>query len=173
MRYLLTFVFIAICIATQAQQQRRGTYTPKPKREKSAPLPPAKTEVGFDAGYSPIEYGGGPTARVVASARMQKHLQLFAGADVVLSGLRNDIGFGAGLNFPFGTQRSYFYPGIYIGHYIGTSSVFGGQVGYVGYVSKGIALHIEGGYRWGAHGSVVSNGVSYVPVVVGMRFALD
>jgi hypothetical protein len=173
MKYLYTLMLLALCHSMQAQIRRPGTYTPKPKPEKQAALPPAEREVGLAAGYCPTEYDGGPTARMIIAARTQKHLQLFATADAVLGKLRTDIGFGAGINFPFGSLRSYFYPGIYVGYYIGTSSVFGGQLGYVGYVSRGIALYAEAGYRWGPQGSIVSNGVSYIPIVVGVRITVD
>lgn len=170
MKYLLTALLITNTLTLFAQQQKDAN---TPKSEKKLLTTPSKTEAGFDAGYCPIEYGGGPTGRVVISSRAKKHVQLFCNLDVVLSGLRTDIGLGAGANFPVGSQRSYFYPGIYVGYYMGTSAVVGGQLGYTGYVNNSIALHIEGGYRWGSSGGTLSRNVTYVPVVVGMRFSLD
>lgn len=173
MKYSLMFLLLVTPVTMEAQIQKIRPHTEKVQPEKRLPQPPKKAEAGFDVGYCPTEYGGGPTGKIVFSVRTEKHVQLFVNADAVKGTLRNDFGIGFGSNFPIGSNRSYFYPGVYVGYYFRTSVVAGGQIGYVGYISDGIALHIEGGCRWGANGGSIVRSVFYAPVVAGIRFSLD
>ena len=175
MKYSLLLLLLAATLTSTAQIQRREPYTPKPKpkKEKKQHHPPKMVELGFDIGYYPIEYGDGSIERISLSSRTEKHIQLFGHAEYVSSIFRKDIGLGCGANFPIGARRSYFYPGVCVGYYFRTAVVAGGQIGYVGYVSDAIALHIEGGCRWGSGAGALGGNVFYMPIVAGIRICLD
>ncbi|MGN6477392.1 MAG: hypothetical protein ACTHKV_09210, partial [Flavipsychrobacter sp.] len=55
------------------------------------------------------------------------------------------LGPGLNINFPFGTGKSYFYPGAELSYFLGEGMSYGAHIGYTGRVSDGISLNIEPG----------------------------
>jgi hypothetical protein len=174
MKYLIALLLSCSTFCCTAQKYLMSDRQYQYDNEESSRYTPAYSEWGFNLGYCPTEGSGGPTARVVFTGRVLDHLQLFGNIDAVFTSLKKDIGVGLGVNIPFGLDRSYFYPGVYAGYFLGTSIVYGGQIGYVGYVSSKVGLLAEVGYRTGSTGGRISgNSVVYVPVTIGLRFAMD
>lgn len=139
---LLAIIFATTVTHAQNHKKIRPSYSDYDLKEEPASY--AANEMGITLGPYFIIANTDLSVKLQYTARVADHVQI-APMLTYINDKEAMLGPGLNINFPFGTGKSYFYPGAELSYFLGEGMSYGAHIGYTGRISKGISLNIEPG----------------------------
>lgn len=131
----------------------------------------ARTEIGVSGGL--LFPDKVPTVKLQVPIRVADHIQVAPTVLYFTDGIEDVIGrfvFMANVNFPVSKSRSYFYPGIGAGYFMGVGPIAGAHIGYTLALGDRVGINLQPGVLLAS--DTKTAGVALV-VEMGLRFSLD
>ncbi|MBS1777704.1 MAG: hypothetical protein JST70_00170 [Bacteroidetes bacterium] len=139
---LFAIIFATSVTHAQKHTKARPSYSDYDLKEEPATY--AANEMGITLGPYFIIANTDLSVKLQYTARVADHVQI-APMLTYINDKEAMLGPGLNINFPFGTGKSYFYPGAELSYFLGEGMSYGAHIGYTGRISKGISLNIEPG----------------------------
>lgn len=131
----------------------------------------ARTEIGVSGGLLfPDKI---VTVKLQVPIRVADHIQVAPTVLYFTDGIEDIIGrfvFMANVNFPVSKTRSYFYPGVGAGYFMGVGPIVGAHIGYTLALGDRVAINLQPGILLASNTKVA--GTALV-MELGLRFSLD
>jgi len=109
--------------------------------------PYAQAELGLSLGIYRDQPSPDQSFKLQYLDRGSDHFQFSVMAGFIqMDGI--NLGVGLGANFPLGTSKSYFYPGLEVNYYRQIGLLGSVHIGYTYRVSKLISINLEPGYTF-------------------------